>query len=385
MKTPHGVEEAIAQIEQATAAPKCWTCGCLHSTVDSIERAFPTETRPKDLDAAIRTAREHFAPIRYDCLGCAVCYPALAVNALQKSDPDGRLAMAACPTEETSARDGWPPFPGSYTLRRYQAPVAICALTDDTLSQVLARDGGAEVGITGTLQTENLGIERLIQNVIANPYIRFLILCGPDSRQAIGHLPAQSLLALARQGLDERGRIIGAQGKRPVIRNLDRAAVEHFRETVEVVDMVGVTDIGLILELARSCASRNPGPSAPFASSRVITPTPGYLPEHMTSDPAGYVVVYVDRQRTCLYLEHYRNDGVLDAIVEGRTAAEVYIPVIERAWISRLDHAAYLGRELARAESALRTGDTYIQDGAAERQPVPGPEDCGCGPSCNGA
>jgi tetrahydromethanopterin S-methyltransferase subunit A len=86
----------------------------------------------------------------------------------------------------------------------------------------------------------------------------------------------------------------------------------------------------------------------------------------MMPDPTGYFVVYVDRARRRLSLEHYRNDGVLDAIVDGGTPAELYTPAIERGLLSRLDHAAYLGRELARAEYALRTDEPYIQDGAPE-------------------
>lgn len=47
-------------------------------------------------------------------------------------------------------------------------------------------------------------------------------------------------MALSRNGLDERQRIIGAKGKRPVLRNLGKAAFEHFRRTREVIDLVGV-------------------------------------------------------------------------------------------------------------------------------------------------
>jgi tetrahydromethanopterin S-methyltransferase subunit A len=55
------------------------------------------------------------------------------------------------------------------------------------------------------MHTENLGIERVIRNVLANRSIRFLVLCGEDTQQAIGHLPGQSLASLFRGGLDERG------------------------------------------------------------------------------------------------------------------------------------------------------------------------------------
>lgn len=95
----------------------------------------------------------------------------------------------------------------------------------------------------------------------------------------------------------------------------------------------------------------------------------GYVPERMVPDPAGYFVVYVDGSRRLLSLEHYGKDGVLRAIIEGRTAAELYTPAIDSGLISRLDHAAYLGRELARAEAALASGAPYVQDAAPERPP----------------
>ena len=207
---------------EAAAAKKCWACGCLHGSLDAIDRALPAEKRPKGLNEAVHAAREHLTDVLYDCLGCEVCYPALAVNALDLDAP-------CCPTEEVEERHGWPPFPGAYTVLRYQAPVAVCTLTDRDLAAAIVREAGPEVPIVGILQTENLGIERLLLNVLSNPHIRFIILCGPDSRQAIGHLPGQSLLALSRSGLDDRARIIGGNGKRPVLKNISRQAVEHFR------------------------------------------------------------------------------------------------------------------------------------------------------------
>jgi len=59
-------------------------------------------------------------------------------------------------------------------------------------------------------------------------------------------------------------------------------------------------------------------------------------------------------------------DTLLDAVIEGRMAAELYVPAIHKRLVSRLDHAAYLGRELARAERALLIEDPYVQDAAPE-------------------
>jgi tetrahydromethanopterin S-methyltransferase subunit A len=174
-------------------------------------------------------------------------------------------------------------------------------------------------------------------------------------------------------------RIIGAQGKRPVLRNVSREAVEHFRRTVEIVDLIGETSLPQILDATKSCAARNPGPAEPFAGTRSVATIAGYIPQRMISDPAGYFVIFPDCGRRLLLLEHYRNDGVLNIVIEGHAPAELYIPAIEKNLISRLDHAAYLGKELARAEQALLKGESFVQDAAPEiqnRQLVSGPCKC---------
>ncbi len=373
---------AVDQLREAAAAKKCWPCGCLHNGLAAIGRAFPDGLAPPDLVAAMQAARERLVEVRYDCLGCEVCYPAVAINALSGLGGEHEIEVGACPSAPVESREGWPPLPGSYTVLRYTAPVAVCTLTDEALAATVATQGDPRLAIVGTMQTENLGIERLVQNILANPNIRFLILCGADSRQAIGHLPGQSLIALVQSGIDERGRIVGAPGKRPVLRNISPEAVAHFRRTVEVVNLIGQDQTSTVLDAVKDCAARNPGPAEAFAPDRVAMTLQGYLPDRMVSDPAGYFVIYVDRTNVRLSLEHYRNDGVLDAVIEGQSAPELYIPAIDRGLVSRLDHAAYLGRELARAELALASGGPFIQDAAPEAPAIPpGPPACGCGES----
>jgi tetrahydromethanopterin S-methyltransferase subunit A len=372
--------EAVLQLHEAALAKKCWSCACFRTSMTAIALALSNAQRPVELRQALTAAEERLAPTRYDCLGCEVCYPALAINALNQAG--FAVAPDACPTEPAVDRTGWPPLPGSYKVLRRRAPVAVCALTDDALAETVARAAHPEIAIVGTLQTENLGVERLIQNVVANPSIRFLVLCGADSRKKIGHLPGQSLGALARAGLDEHSRIIGAAGKRPVLCNVSPATVEYFRRTVEVVDLIGEVDVHAILAAGQSCAARNPGPAEPFTPQRLVQVVHGYVAERMISDPSGYFVVYTDRSRALLSLEHYADSGVLDAVIEGQTAAEVYTPAIERGLLSRLDHAAYLGRELARAEQSLRLGEAYVQDAAPERANILPVAPCGCASPC---
>ena len=368
---------AADSIRKAAGARKCWSCGCLHSSPEAIRKEMADHPLPNGLAAALAAAESCLVGVQYDCRGCAECYPADAVNALA-------LEGDACPADPVERREGWPPLPGNYAALRYQAPVAVCTLTDEGLYARIREQAGPELSIVGALQTENLGIERLIENVLANPNIRFLVLCGADSQGRVGHLPGQSMVALAHSGLDERGRITGAKGKRPVVRNLASGAIEHFCRTVEVVDHVGETDADALLAVCRSLAAGNPQAAEPFESRRLVQAESGYLPERMVSDPRGYFVIYADHTRGLLSLEHYDNNGSLDLVIEGRSAPEVYVPAIEKNLVSRLDHAAYLGRELARAEESLKTSMPYVQGGAPEQEPADSPSACACKNDCGG-
>lgn len=51
-----------------------------------------------------------------------------------------------------------------------------------------------------------------------------------------------------------------------------------------------------------------------------------------------------------------------EVIIKGKTASEIAQTVIALNLVSRLDHVAYLGAELKKAEIALKTGRSYLQD-----------------------
>ena len=71
------------------------------------------------------------------------------------------------------------------------------------------------VAIAGQVYTPNAGIERIVANLNANPAIRFLLLCGRDSKL---FLPGQSLSA-------EPAAVVDAQ-----VNNLDLKAEALERE-----------------------------------------------------------------------------------------------------------------------------------------------------------
>lgn len=374
------ISEAVRQLREAAAAEKCRPCGCLHSTLRTIEEALPRQERPAELEEAMQAAREHTMEQKYECLGCPICFPAIALNALQ-------VEGDTCPTEPEQQRAGWPPLPGDYMVTRYQAPVAVCVLNSSSLMQSLTRTRPDGLAIAGTMHTENLGIERVIKNTLANPHIRFLVICGSDTRQAVGHLPGQSLESLFRNGLDENGRIQGAKGKRPVLKNVTREEVQTFIQQVEPVPLIGEENPATVIGQISRCAERNPGIFPNPVEAVPIQHVRARQRQRLTLDEAGYFVVYPDTRSKQLMVEHYTNPGALDCVLEGSSPAALCSEAIERKLLTRLDHAAYLGREIARAQQALNTGEPFIQDKApGDEMPIETTHSsCGCGSaSCNG-
>ena len=347
-------------LEEAAGAAKCAACGCAHEASAALV-GLPDSAPPRLRDAARRLSASLTAQ-RYPCLGCAVCWPAEALGLVQEA---GLITEGAvCPVEPVAPRPGWPPLAGDYTVLRYFAPVAVCTLGDSDLAAAITAQAGPEVAITGTLTTENLGIERLVANTITNPHLRFVLVCGPEVEQRIGHHPGGSLLALAANGTNDKGHIIAAPGRRPRLRNLTADQIAHFRAHVEVIDLIGTTDPAAILAAAQQCAARDPGP-APQPPGGLAVPVRKAAPAPRTiADPVGYLIVHADSRRQLLVIEHYRNDGLLTAVIEAASATDGYASVLAASLVSRLDHAAYLGRELARAEHALHSGTRYQQDAA---------------------
>jgi dihydropteroate synthase-like protein len=81
-------------------------------------------------------------------------------------------------------------------------------------------------------------------------------------------------------------------------------------------------------------------------------------------DSKGMFKIVVDRVEGVLVAVYYDSIQMDKSIkvVKGKTAESLCTKILEMGLVSTLDHAAYLGGELAKAEVALRTGKEYIQD-----------------------
>lgn len=248
-------------------------------------------------------------------------------------------------------------------------PVAVSTLASVELAERLARVRPRELCIVGKTETENIGIDKIIKNTVTNPTIRFLLLAGKDPK---GHQSGRTLLALWENGVDENMDVVGSPGRRPVLRNVAREEVEAFRKQVQVVDMIGCDDEERIVEnlkelsqrLDLSCTCEEIGelPRPVRISEAPIIHAE--QPEKVEMDKAGYFVILPQPEKEMIVVEHYSYDNTLQRVIDGKDARSIYWTIIRNGWVTQLSHAAYLGKELAKAELSIKLGVKYVQDGA---------------------
>ncbi|MGQ9632331.1 MAG: tetrahydromethanopterin S-methyltransferase subunit A [bacterium] len=156
----------------------------------------------------------------------------------------------------------YPPEEGRYIRGNDFSPVAVAIILNCDADKIpsdlekLVR-AGIESGaaLSGTVQTENIGFEKIVCNTVANPNIRYLILGGPESA---GHLTGEALKALIANGVDEKKRIIGTNAPHPFLFNLPMEMIERFRKQVSLVDVQFEGDPDVIRRAVWSCYQESP-------------------------------------------------------------------------------------------------------------------------------
>ena len=260
----------------------------------------------------------------------------------------------------------WPFVPGKYFVADPSAPVAVTTLGSVSLAQEVAESPPAGLCIAGKVETENIGIEKIIINILSNPAIHYLICVGKEPPK---HLTGATMLALIENGVDDKKKIIGSPGMRPILPNTSYEEIQAFRFQVVPVDMIGCTDVASIhrkvIELAEAAPKAEARefklPSdlpAQEAAEHVIAA--GEDPMRIKLDKAGYFVINIENDM--LLVEHYNYKEKLIRTIEGKEARSIYLTIVRNGWVSKLDHAAYLGKELARAELSIKHGFDFVQD-----------------------
>jgi tetrahydromethanopterin S-methyltransferase subunit A len=251
-----GITAIRKELTAAIELTKCQQCGCLREALDNLARTLPTlgtaETDALAAEVAVWLART--LPAKYSCLGCEYCYGAVAQNAFAAAFPNVAQAPLAC---DFQVRAEWPLVVGEYSVLDRNGHVAVSTLGSTELAEELAGKKPQGLAIVGKTETENIGIDKIVKNVITNHTLRYLVVVGKDPA---GHQSGQTLLALAQNGVDEKGRIIGSPGKRPVLRNVSTAEVNTFREQVQVIDLIGCEDSAEIVAKIEALSPKEAAP-----------------------------------------------------------------------------------------------------------------------------
>ena len=154
--------------------------------------------------------------------------------------------------DKKSPASGWPIIQGDFHSGKAESPVAVATMGSHLDEQGICDAGAA---ICGSCKTENLGLEKVIANIISNPNIRFLLLCGTEVK---GHLAGQTMAALHKGGVKD-GRVVGAEGAIPFIENLADDAIKRFQEQCELVNIMESEDLGTIGAKINELKGRDPG------------------------------------------------------------------------------------------------------------------------------
>jgi tetrahydromethanopterin S-methyltransferase subunit A len=218
--------------------------------------------------------------------------------------------------------------------------------------------GRPEIAVAGRVFTENIGIEMMLGSLAANPHMTVLIVCGRETDHRVG----ETIVALHANGVDDNRRVIGSSAPEPVLPNVSAAVLDHFRRGVQIIDMIDTTDADAVLRSAGSIRG-----DARAAGPVTNVPIPEILAvpandDRWEPDPIGYYLISVDLDRNMIVLDHHGHDHRLLHRIVGATATALCATLDRHAMVTNIPHALYLGREIARAEIALRARSPYRQD-----------------------
>lgn len=284
----------------------------------------------------------------------------------------------------------WPCEDGRFKLGNLKSSVAVC--TNASVNEIEL--DMEKIAIAGSCVTENIGVEKIVKNLIANPRIRFLINVGRKSK---GHFVEDAFDNLYKNGLDKSNRIIGAKGNMPILKKLSKEEVEAFRKQIMPINLIGESDPKIINNKVMECLSANKasgGKGVVKANSKItkikgekmVIPNfqkancivlngknsgKGSIDQTKTKDkiemdPKGYFRVELNKAKKEIILTHYNASNKLDHKITGKKAARIYSAILKKSLIGKFkqekQHAKYIESELSKAEKAIKHNLNYIQD-----------------------
>lgn len=176
----------------------------------------------------------------------------------------------------TSNVSSWPSYePDELLLGDPESSVGVCCLWTDRRRLAGGLDASRYAALGNLYSAGGIGL--LVRNLLANPRLRYLVVCGADFTGSGG-----VLLALFERGLDTNHGIAGTNV--PFDSQVPAEAIEGLRARIQVVDQRGVSDVDKINEVLQAL------PPLPPVGEPLLFPeqTPSF--ETLPSEGAGYLV-----------------------------------------------------------------------------------------------
>jgi len=133
-----------------------------------------------------------------------------------------------------------------------------------------------------------------------------------------------------------------------------RGSVAEMRRATEMMALARgrpyPKDLGVDLLVLKEKRRRREPPLGYGRSEKAMP-----VPREVVYDPCGNFRIGIEGDEIVAV-----HDGVA---IRGRRWEDILFTIIKEGRVSRLDHAGYLGRELSKAELALRFGRSFEQDG----------------------
>jgi len=268
--------------------------------------------------------------------------------------------------KKLSTNSKWPIFSGNYQVINLKGQIAVCTLTSDYFDSAITHCNN--VAIVGKVFTPNLGIEKIIQNTISNPKIRYLVLCGKDS--PVFHV-GQAIQCLFRHGINAQKRIKNAVGHFPVLNNISEEEINIFIKQVELIDCIEEKEPEIICKKIRQIEFKKETYEGKeiIKNEKNITEEETFIPLKtggkripLDYDEKGFFVITPDLNKREITVKHYYKDNQPGYIIKGHSSESILLAILEKNLVSQMSHAGYLGAELIKAEMALKLNLKYTQD-----------------------
>ncbi|MEW6408562.1 MAG: tetrahydromethanopterin S-methyltransferase subunit A [Nitrospirota bacterium] len=251
-------------------------------------------------------------------------------------------------------QEDYPPEPGCYLISNHYSPVAVVVLLTAPYGKLPADvnslpieaerlvRSAIDVGaaLSGTLQTENIGIEKIVANIASNPNIRYIVLCGKEGE---GHYPGATFNALIENGINEKRTIIGAPSATPYLFNIPIEAIETFRKQVTLINMVGEEDPEAVAKAVWSCYQEEP---TEFRGYHLYDP--GAYSEEARSFKLGMKVAHPEM------VEEWELDEIVKDIEEGKALEKTGGKPMEERRDERSKIDAFVSKRLIRIAEEIR-------------------------------